>query len=59
MSRTIYRRVAAVLAATILALGFALLIRTAAEGGGSAGYVIGALFVGLGGGRLYLLRKHG
>jgi hypothetical protein len=50
---------AAALSGTILALGFALLLVTALHGGGSSGYVIGALFVGLGGGRLYLLRKRG
>jgi hypothetical protein len=59
MSRRTYRMLAAALSGTILALGFALLLVTALHGGGSSGYVIGALFVGLGGGRLYLLRKRG
>ena len=59
MSRRTYRLLAAGLSGTILALGFALLIVTALHGGGGSGYVIGALFVGLGAGRLYLLRKRG
>jgi hypothetical protein len=59
VNRRTYLRIAVVLAATILVLGFAILIRTATGDGGSAGWVIGALFVGLGGGRLYLLRKNG
>jgi uncharacterized membrane protein HdeD (DUF308 family) len=52
-----YRK--SVLAFGILAivLGFALLVRTANGGGGTVGYVIGALFVALGTARLYLLRK--
>lgn len=59
MNRAAYRRVAIALAATILVLGFALLVSTALQGGGSSGFVIGALFVALGAGRLYLLRKRG
>jgi hypothetical protein len=38
-------------------LGFGLLITTAWHGGGTSGYLIGAMFVALGSGRLYLLRK--
>ena len=37
-------------------LGVAIVVRTAARGGG-AGYLFGALFVALGAGRLYLLRR--
>jgi hypothetical protein len=59
VNREAYRRIATLLAATILALGFALLIATAVQGGGTSGFVIGALFVALGAGRLYLLRKRG
>jgi hypothetical protein len=40
-----------------IALGFAILIRTAYEGGGSVGFVLGALFVALGTARIYLYRK--
>jgi hypothetical protein len=49
--------VATIFAATIAVLGFALLVQTARHGGGTAGFVIGAMFVALGSGRLYLLRK--
>jgi hypothetical protein len=43
-----------------VAIGFALLVRTAAEGGGVVGFVLGGLFVVLGVGRLTLERKrHG
>ena len=38
-------------------LGLALIVRTAAAGGGQVGYAMGALFVALGLGRLYLLRR--
>ena len=47
----------ATLAVVFIGLGFALLVRTAIEGGGATGYVLGALFVGLGAGRLTLLRR--
>jgi uncharacterized membrane protein HdeD (DUF308 family) len=40
-----------------IVLGVALLVETAAAGGGSVGFVLGLLFVGLGVGRLYLLRR--
>jgi hypothetical protein len=59
VNRAAYRRLAMLLAATILVLGFALLIATALQGGGTSGFVIGALFVALGAGRLYLLRQRG
>jgi hypothetical protein len=38
-------------------LGVALVVETAAAGGGAVGYVLGLLFVGLGIGRIYLLRN--
>ena len=57
MNARLYRRIATGLALSIAVLGFALLITTAWHGGGTSGYVIGALFVGLGSGRVYLLRK--
>jgi hypothetical protein len=38
-------------------LGVALLVRTAAAGGGVVGYVLGALFVVLGVARFTLVRK--
>ena len=42
-----------------IVIGVALLAETAAAGGGSVtvGYLLGALFVALGVGRLYLLRR--
>jgi hypothetical protein len=52
-----YRYAAALFAVTFVGLGFALLIVTALHGGGVTGYVVGALFVGLGAGRLTLLRR--
>jgi hypothetical protein len=53
----VYRQIALVLALTIALLGFALLLSTALHGGGATGYVIGAMFVGLGSGRIYLLKR--
>jgi hypothetical protein len=50
-----YRTVVTVFALTFVGLGFALLVITALRGGG-VGLVIGALFIALGAGRLYLLR---
>jgi chromate transport protein ChrA len=38
-------------------LGIALLAETAAAGGGTTGYLLGVLFVALGFGRIYLLRR--
>jgi hypothetical protein len=40
-----------------IGLGIALLVETAALGGGTTGYLLGVLFVALGCGRLYLLRR--
>jgi hypothetical protein len=49
----------AVVAFSILfvAIGLALLVRTAAEGGGVVGFLLGGLFVALGAGRLTLERR--
>jgi hypothetical protein len=41
-----------------IALGIALLVRTAAEGGGVVGFLLGGLFVALGVGRLTVERRH-
>jgi hypothetical protein len=51
-----YRNSVVVFAALFIVLGVALIARTAVAGGG-IGYVIGVLFVALGAGRLYLLRR--
>lgn len=40
-----------------VALGVALLVRTAAEGGGLVGFLLGGLFIALGVGRLTVERK--
>lgn len=46
-------------AVVFVAIGIALLAVTAANGGGVLGFVLGALFVALGAGRLTLLRRSG
>ena len=53
----LYRRSVFVFGLFVVVLGFAVLIRTAYEGGGTVGYAFGALFIALGAARLYLLRK--
>jgi hypothetical protein len=55
----LYRGVVAVLALLFVGIGIALLAVTAAHGGGVLGFLLGALFIGLGVGRLTLLRKGG
>ncbi len=52
-----YRGMSALFALTFLGLGIALLAVAAVRGGGATGYLIGVLFVALGVGRLYLLRR--
>jgi len=54
-----YGRVVVVLAATMILLGFVMLVTTAVHGGGVVGYVVGALFIALGVGRIRLQRKVG
>jgi hypothetical protein len=53
----LYRRSVLVFGLLAVALGFAILVRTAYEGGGTVGFVVGALFVALGAARIYLLRR--
>jgi TRAP-type mannitol/chloroaromatic compound transport system permease large subunit len=55
----LYRGMVAVLALTFVGVGIALLAVTAANGGGVLGFLLGALFLALGVGRLTLLRKGG
>lgn len=38
-------------------IGITLLVRTAAEGGGTVGFLLGGLFIALGVGRLTIERK--
>jgi hypothetical protein len=52
-----HRRSVVVFGLIAIGLGIALLAETVAIGGGSIGYVLGILFVGLGIGRLFLLRQ--
>ncbi|HEY3551063.1 MAG TPA: hypothetical protein VGK69_08425 [Gaiellaceae bacterium] len=52
-----YRRSVFLFGLVAIALGIALLAETAAAGGGTTGYLLGVLFVALGVGRLYLLRR--
>jgi hypothetical protein len=54
--RSAQRRAVVVFAVIAIGLGLAILVRTAVAGGG-VGYLFGALFIGLGAGRLYLLRR--
>jgi hypothetical protein len=53
----LYKRSVFVFGLLAIGLGIALLTETVAVGGGSTGYVLGVLFIGLGVGRLYLLRR--
>jgi hypothetical protein len=52
----LYRYGVAAFAVVFVGIGVALVAATASRGGGSFGYLMGALFVALGLGRLYLLR---
>jgi dipeptide/tripeptide permease len=53
----LYKRSVLVFGALAIFLGVALIVETAAQGGGTLGFVLGVLFIGLGCGRLYLLRR--
>jgi predicted transporter len=53
----LYRRSVFVFGLVAIALGIALLAETVAVSGGTVGYLVGVLFIGLGFGRLYLLRR--
>jgi hypothetical protein len=54
-----YRRAILVFSGCFVLIGVALLIATAAHGGGLVGFVLGGLFVALGVGRIQLERKRG
>ena len=57
---TFYRWAVVLFSVVFVGIGVALLGRTAAEGGGVVGFVLGGLFIALGVGRLTLERKrHG
>jgi hypothetical protein len=55
----LYRNAVVVFAVAFVAIGFALLARTALEGGGVVGFLVGGLFVALGVGRLTLVLRGG
>jgi hypothetical protein len=52
-----YRIAILVFSLAFVAIGLALLVRTAAEGGGVVGFLLGGLFVAFGAGRLTLERR--
>ena len=52
-----YRIAVLVFSLAFVAIGLALVVRTAAEGGGVVGFLVGALFVAFGAGRLTLERR--
>jgi hypothetical protein len=54
-----YRRSIYVFSALFVVIGAALLVVTVLHGGGLTGYLLGALFVALGVGRIQLERKRG
>jgi hypothetical protein len=56
---SLYRYAVMALAVIFVGIGVALLVVTTAEGGGVLGYLLGALFVALGAGRLTLLLRGG
>lgn len=53
---TVYGRAVVAFAVLFIGLGLALVVQTA-RAGGSLGYLLGTLFIALGLGRLYLLRR--
>ena len=54
-----YRRSILLFSGLFVVIGLTLLVVTAAHGGGLTGYVLGALFVALGVGRIQLERRRG
>lgn len=54
---TAYRWAVVLFSLVFVGIGVALLLRTAAEGGGAVGFLLGGLFIALGVGRLTLERK--
>ena len=53
----LYRRSVFVFGLVAIALGISLLVETSVAGGGTTGYLLGLLFVALGCGRIFLLRR--
>ena len=54
---TAYRAAVAVFGLAFVGIGVALLVVTSTHGGGAVGFLLGALFIAAGAGRLYLLRR--
>ena len=54
---TAYSKAIVVFSIVFVAIGIALLVRTAAAGGGAVGFLLGGLFVALGVARLTLERR--
>jgi uncharacterized membrane protein len=54
--KTGYRNATLIFGVVAIGLGLAILVQTVRQGGG-LGYVIGVLFVALGAGRLYLMKR--
>jgi hypothetical protein len=54
-----YRRAVLVFSVVFVGIGVALLVVTAARGGGTVGFVLGALFVALGVARITIERQRG
>ena len=52
-----YHRAIFFFGVVFIGIGVALLVVTAVHGGGVVGYVLGALFIGLGAGRIALERR--
>jgi hypothetical protein len=52
-----YRNAVYAFGALFIVIGWVLLIKTAVDGGGSLGYLLGALFIAFGSGRIYLQRR--
>jgi TRAP-type mannitol/chloroaromatic compound transport system permease large subunit len=52
-----YRRAIVVFSVLFVVIGIALLVVTAARGGGAVGYVLGALFIALGVARITIERE--
>ena len=51
-----YRSLVTAFAVIFIGIGLAILVVTTVKGGAVFGYIMGVLFIGLGLGRLYLLR---
>jgi hypothetical protein len=52
-----YRIAVTAFSVVFVLIGFALLVRTAIEGGGVVGFVLGGLFIALGAGRIAIERQ--